>query len=105
PAPEGDNLDLASLYEALVASRWNVSRAAASLGISRNRLRYWMEQYELRRGMTPPTPNQIPVRVSVPETAAGAGSPVGATPDPAWVRWERRRPPLPRAPPTLPTPS
>src|SRR5215831_17724947 len=105
PAPAGDNLDPARLYEALAAARWNVSRAAASLGISRNRLRYWMEQHELRRGMTPPTPNQIPVRASVPETAAGAGSPVGATPDPARVRWERRRLTLLRAALALPTPS
>src|SRR5499433_4581596 len=105
PASAGDSLAPVRLYEALAASRWNVSRAAASLGISRNRLRYWMEQYEFRRGMPPPTPAQSPVRVSVPETAAGAGSPVGATPDPARVRWERRRLTLLRAALAVPTPS
>src|SRR5215510_4549181 len=78
--PAADDLDSARLYEALVASRWNVSRASASLGISRNRLRYWMEQYEFRRGMPPPTPAQSPVRTSMPETAAAPGRPGGAVP-------------------------
>ena len=97
PASAGDSLAPVRLYEALAASRWNVSRAAASLAISRNRLRYWMEQYELRRGMTPPTPSEGPVRASVPETATATGSPVVAAPASARVRWERRRITLLRA--------
>ena len=96
-APAGDDLDPGHLYGALVASMWNVSRAAAMLGISRNRLRYWMERYGLRRGMTPPTPSLSPVRPIVPEVASGAGSPVAAVPTPARVRWERRRITLLRA--------
>src|SRR5499425_1715482 len=102
PVP-ADDLDPARLYAALVASRWNVSRASASLGISRNRLRYWMEQYELRRGMPPPTPAQSPVHASTPETAAAAGRPGAAVP--ARVRWERRRLTLLRAALVVPTPS
>src|SRR5262249_44875818 len=82
PVPAADDLDPARLYAALVASRWNVSRASASLGISRNRLRYWMEQYEFRRGMPPPTPAQSPVRTSMPETAAAPRRPRGAAPPP-----------------------
>jgi len=101
--PAADDLDPARLYAALVASRWNVSRASASLGISRNRLRYWMEQYEFRRGMPPPTAAQSPVHASMSETAAAAGRPGGAVP--ARVRWERRRLTLLRAALAVPTPS
>src|SRR5499427_4983933 len=101
--PAADDLDPARIYAALVASRWNVSRASASLGISRNKLRYWMEQYELRRGMPPPTPAQSPVHASTPETAAAGGRPGGAVP--ARVRWERRRLTLLRAALVVPTPS
>jgi len=105
PAPAGDDLDPGHLYEALVASRWNVSRAAATLGISRNRLRYWMEQYGLRRGMTPPTPSLSPVRPIAAEAATGAGSPVAAVPASARVRWERRRITLLRTALASPAPS
>src|SRR5215468_2929705 len=101
--PAADDLDPGRLYAALVASRWNVSRASASLGISRNRLRYWMEQYEFRRGMPPPTPAQSPVHASTRETAAAAGRSGGAVS--ARVRWERRRLTLLRAALAVPTPS
>jgi len=90
PTPAGDDLHPAHLYQALVTSKWNVSRAAALLEISRNRLRYWMEQYSLRRGMTPPPPPESPIRAAVPETAAAAESPAAAATGPARLRHRRR---------------
>lgn len=49
---EGSVLDAAErqqLASALEANRWNVSRAARSLGVSRDTLRYRMERHGLRR--------------------------------------------------------
>src|SRR5215467_924340 len=105
PTPAGDDLHPAHLYQALVTSKWNVSRAAALLEISRNRLRYWMEQYSLRRGMTPPPPPESPIRAAEPETAAAAESPAAAATGPARLRWEQRRITLLRAAVASPMPS
>lgn len=42
-------LERSHVIEALDRARWNVSRAAAQLGVTRNVLRYRMKQYGLRR--------------------------------------------------------
>src|SRR5262249_29962648 len=104
PTPAADDLRPAHLYQALVTSKWNVSRAAASLEISRNRRRCWRERSSRGGGMTPPPP-ESPIRAAVPETAAGAGSPAAAATGPARVRWERRRITLLRAAVASPMPS
>src|SRR5262249_13831820 len=43
-----DGAERAHLQEALEATGWNVSRAAARLGISRNTIRYRIEKHGLR---------------------------------------------------------
>ena len=82
PAPEGpaaastlatvvDGAERAHLLEALEATGWNVTRAAARLDISRNTIRYRMEKHGLRSGA--PAPPRRP-RPSPPAGAAGRGS-------------------------------
>jgi transcriptional regulator with AAA-type ATPase domain/predicted ATPase len=64
-----------TLRAVLQTTRWNLSRAAAELGVPRNTLRYRIEKYGLRPD-------------SAPEPAAGAKAAAGAPP--ATLRWERR---------------
>ncbi len=79
------------LLEALQQTNWNVSQAAALLGISRNTLRYRIEKYGLHRTghPAPPRPRQAqppaaaaPAAPAVPAAAAGTA--------PAGLRWEQR---------------
>ncbi len=93
PAPASlaavvDGAERAHLQEALEATSWNVTRAAARLGISRNTIRYRMEKHGLRHGAPAPPrrtrqPAPAPSAPVVPapsvETAARTG-----------IRWERR---------------
>ena len=77
------------LQEALERTNWNVSHAAARLGIPRNTLRYRMS----RHGLMPPTKStrprspraDAPIRALAPEVSntASASSRI--------IRWERRR--------------
>jgi transcriptional regulator with AAA-type ATPase domain/tetratricopeptide (TPR) repeat protein len=73
------------LFEALQLTNWNISRAAARLGISRNTLRYRIEKYGLRPGASPPVRRQQAERPAPP-----APPPAGVTPA-VGVRWEPRR--------------
>lgn len=84
----GERGEQERLLEALRQTDWNVSRAAARLGISRNTLRYRMEKHGLASAMSPPS--QRPAeRLELPvQPTAAAVAP--AAPDPAVVRWERR---------------
>jgi transcriptional regulator with AAA-type ATPase domain/tetratricopeptide (TPR) repeat protein len=78
------------LLEALHETSWNLSRAAARLGIPRNTLRYRLEKHGLRPGAAEPAPPEPSVTPAprAPETGA-----------PGWVnlRWEPRRLTLLRA--------
>jgi len=83
------------LVRALEGTRWNISRTAAELGISRNTLRYRIEKHGLRPGMPPPARRPAP-----PPTAPVSPAPAAGTVDaggPPRVRWERRRITLLRA--------
>jgi DNA-binding NtrC family response regulator/tetratricopeptide (TPR) repeat protein len=66
------------LRQALEATDWNVTRAAARLGVSRNTLRYRIEKHGLRPG-APARPTRT-VEASRPVTSAG---PAAATTVPA----------------------
>ena len=80
------NAERAQLLEALRQTNWNVSRAAARLGISRNTLRYRIERYGLRPG------------VPLPRPLDGGG----LNPLPRGRPRPRLRPPRPRPSPSLP---
>ncbi len=83
--PEDD--ERLRLLEALTQTDWNISRAANQLGISRNTIRYRIDKYGLRRGMTVDAPAAHPTPPAVARAAA-------ADPEPAErpvVRWDHRR--------------
>jgi DNA-binding NtrC family response regulator/tetratricopeptide (TPR) repeat protein len=91
-----DGVERAHLVEALTATDWNVTRAAIRLGISRNTLRYRIEKHGLRPGASPPPMRSRVPRPAAPRRAAAvAPAPAAAlpaeAPEPAAVRWERRR--------------
>ncbi len=94
PAPRGAGRisDSEAVRGALEQTAWNISRAAARLGVSRNKLRYWMEQLDLQAASAarPGGVNRRP-----PASAdAGSGAPAGAltvAPDSAEPRWQARR--------------
>ncbi len=92
------NAERAQLLEALRQTSWNVSRAATLLGISRNTLRYRIERYGLRPGVSAPaTPRRRrlePAPAVAPAVPAAAPVTVAVPPS---VRWERRRLALLRA--------
>ena len=84
------------LLEVLGQTSWNISRAAALLGISRNTLRSRIEKHGLRSGGPAPSPRGRAARSAaaagrVPEVAQGG------IPPPTAVRWEPRRLTLLRA--------
>jgi DNA-binding NtrC family response regulator len=72
------------LLQALRQTNWNISRAAALLGISRNTLRYRLEKYGLRPGVSPPPRRPFPARAAHGSGRCPAGrgpalpAPVGA---------------------------
>src|SRR3989454_5107329 len=78
------------ILEALHETRWNISRAASRLGVTRNILRYRVQKYGLR---LPPGPAELTEptdgarRVVQPTTGRG----------PVNVQWERRHVALLRA--------
>jgi transcriptional regulator with AAA-type ATPase domain/tetratricopeptide (TPR) repeat protein/class 3 adenylate cyclase len=79
------------LLRALQQTNWNISRAAAFLGISRNTLRYRIEKHGLRPGVSPGPPR----RRAAPRPATAATP--EEVPAPSSVRWEQRRLTLLRA--------
>jgi DNA-binding NtrC family response regulator/tetratricopeptide (TPR) repeat protein len=90
------------LLETLHATQWNLSRAAARLGLPRNTLRYRMEKLGLGPGAAAPRPASPPSGASAavaPAGLRGAGEPELAGPSPpdldggasADTRWEPRR--------------
>ncbi|HEY7141072.1 MAG TPA: sigma 54-interacting transcriptional regulator [Methylomirabilota bacterium] len=87
-----DGAERAHLQEALEATGWNVTRAAARLGISRNTIRYRIEKHGLRPGAPAPPrrPRQAPSPPASPPSPA-AGAPAVGVPGRAGIRWERRR--------------
>ena len=96
----GADAERARLLEALRTTRWNLSRAAARLGIPRNTLRYRMEKLGLspRDIASAPALDTRGAAVSglppgAPASADHAGKPETA----AGVRWEPRRVALLRA--------
>lgn len=80
-------LERSQLEEALEETNWNISHAAARLGIARNTFRYRMAKYSLtpRRGSARRRSRTAP---PAPEHATPAKTVEAA---PASVRWERRR--------------
>ncbi len=107
-----EEAERARLLEALHETDWNVSRAAARLGISRNALRYRMEKHGLRPAGLPggseraAAPDARPEQSGFVQQAVGALEPGAAVPSagaaPArgtasGIRWERRHVALLRA--------
>jgi transcriptional regulator with AAA-type ATPase domain/tetratricopeptide (TPR) repeat protein len=80
------SLERVRLEEALRAEAWNISRAAARLGIPRNTLRYRMERYGLFEGDVAPQRRRgdAPARSGDQRPPARAEAPVP-------VRWQRTR--------------
>jgi transcriptional regulator with AAA-type ATPase domain/tetratricopeptide (TPR) repeat protein/ABC-type dipeptide/oligopeptide/nickel transport system ATPase component len=110
------NVEREHLQRALEANGWNVSRAAAQLGISRNTIRYRMEKHGLRPGTAAAAtrPSAVATKArsesaSVPAARKSVSGPPAAfsaphtsqapssSPAPSVVRWERRRITLLRA--------
>src|SRR5438309_7803716 len=79
--------------EVLRQTRWNISRSAALLGISRNTLRARIEKYGLKRD----EPSAAPAPRQTPRRPAPAGVPAPRAAVLAPLRWERRRVTLLRA--------
>src|SRR5439155_12741267 len=73
------------LLQALEATRWNVARAAARLGLTRGTIRYRIEKYDL----APPS-RRAPRRRSAPAPTVES-PPSTVRPVPATRRWEQRR--------------
>jgi DNA-binding NtrC family response regulator/predicted ATPase len=92
-----EQAERARLLEALEATGWNVTRAAARLDISRNTLRYRIEKHGLRPGGPAPPRRQVrgAALASAPPLAPAAAP--EEVPAPAAIRWERRRLTLLRA--------
>jgi len=81
------------LLEALRETRWNITRAAVRLGISRDTLRYRITKHGLRPpGSGPPARRRAPPPAepqAPPPVVRATASP--EVPAPAAVRWDRRR--------------
>jgi DNA-binding NtrC family response regulator/tetratricopeptide (TPR) repeat protein len=78
------------LTQALEDTRWNITRAATRLGISRDTLRYRITKHGLRPTGPPRAPRR-PARSATPPPAVPAPAAPLETAAPATVRWERRR--------------
>jgi DNA-binding NtrC family response regulator/tetratricopeptide (TPR) repeat protein len=103
PAPEGEGTaERDRLVAALHETRWNISRAALRLGLTRNTLRYRLEKY----GLHTPDPARPPAASPPAGTPAPAvpatRPPEPGPPLPMVVRWERRHVTLLRAALDLP---
>jgi transcriptional regulator with AAA-type ATPase domain/tetratricopeptide (TPR) repeat protein len=75
PAAGGAERD--QLLSALQATGWNISRAAARLGISRNTIRYRLEKHRIQAPGPGDRPSAAsrPSRPPAPKLAAGSGDP------------------------------
>jgi DNA-binding NtrC family response regulator/tetratricopeptide (TPR) repeat protein len=96
-----DNVEREHLLAALTETRWNVSRAAERLGVSRNTLRYRIEKHGLKPGATPPArrrgaATRQPVAIQ-PAVIQPAATPAAAPPAAPVVARGRRRLTLLRA--------
>jgi len=95
PAGEAGAAEREQLLEALQQEGWNISRAAARLGVPRNTLRYRLGRLRLgvEHGGAPPRrsrggrPQRVAPSPSVQASAALPSPPAAA----AGVRWEPRR--------------
>jgi tetratricopeptide (TPR) repeat protein len=74
-----EDVEREHLLAALTETQWNVTRAAAQLGISRNTLRYRIEKHGLRPGMTSSPPRRASAPPA-PEPMAPRPTPAPATP-------------------------
>jgi DNA-binding NtrC family response regulator/tetratricopeptide (TPR) repeat protein/ABC-type dipeptide/oligopeptide/nickel transport system ATPase component len=112
-----DAVEREHLGRALEECGWNISRAAALLGISRNTIRYRIEKHGLRPGTMPPAmrrraasarpvspasspSEELPVVATLPAPTAAPPSSVPSPMPPVMpsvVRWEPRRVTLLRA--------
>ena len=90
------------LLEALRTTKWNISRAAARLGIPRNTLRYRMDRHGLGSGSSlrrplaraPESAPMVPVEAARDVTAPDHRTARPAAPEglsPRGLRWESRR--------------
>ncbi|HET9299083.1 MAG TPA: sigma 54-interacting transcriptional regulator, partial [Candidatus Polarisedimenticolaceae bacterium] len=80
------------LLTVLRAVKWNISQAAAQLGVPRNTLRYRMEKYGLSSGSPAPRDPGLGATAApaeAPEPALASAPP--ESPAPSGVRWEPRR--------------
>ena len=82
-AGRDDGGERTRLLEALEATDWNLSRAAARLGLPRNTLRYRLDKHGLSAGRGAAAPAPPPVAPD-PPSARSAPQTIG-------VRWESRR--------------
>ncbi|HEV8310670.1 MAG TPA: sigma 54-interacting transcriptional regulator [Methylomirabilota bacterium] len=97
-------VERAHLLKALEATHWNISRAAARLGLPRNTLRYRIEKYGLGRGTAAPHRRERAEPAAAPATPPRATVPM-EPPAPTVVRWERRRLALLRVSVVMPGPA
>jgi tetratricopeptide (TPR) repeat protein len=74
-----DDAEREHLLAALTETQWNVTRAAARLGVSRNTLRYRIEKHGLQPGMTSSPPRRA-AAAPAQEPAAPRSTAVPATP-------------------------
>jgi DNA-binding NtrC family response regulator/tetratricopeptide (TPR) repeat protein/class 3 adenylate cyclase len=81
------SVERARIVNALEQTNWNITRAAEFLGISRNKLRYRIENQGLRRGAQ--TSRSKRAARATPASPSAVSSPVGALA--SSLRWERRR--------------
>jgi transcriptional regulator with AAA-type ATPase domain/tetratricopeptide (TPR) repeat protein len=82
-------LERARIEEALRAEAWNISRAAARLGLPRNTLRYRIERHGLNEGVDSPTHRR---RSDSPGGPSGDNQLTRAAAEAAQsVRWQRTR--------------
>ena len=84
-----EEIERRHILEALNETRWNVSRAASRLGVTRNILRYRVQKY----GLIPPAASDPAERNNVARDRVEASEGHG----PAKVQWERRHVTLLRA--------
>jgi DNA-binding NtrC family response regulator/tetratricopeptide (TPR) repeat protein len=100
PASSLDDAVRDRVVEALSQTKWNISRTAVLLGISRNTLRARIEKYDLRPEdvlATEAERRAEPPKTSAVAPAAATASSLPAAPAPTARRWERRRVALLRA--------
>jgi len=83
PPPTLDDAMRVHLAEVLTRTRWNISRAAAVLGISRNTLRARIERHGLRPSRRGPTSE-------IGAAPSHASSSASAPPQSTTIRWDRR---------------